>query len=272
VTHRTPLALVAAGLLLTGCAGGVGSCSGGIGSIGFGGDAAAATAVSDGRLLSRPPKTPPPLPLGVTGAQRITLNEGRDGIMYVPRGVTGPVPLFVLLHGATGSAAGITARLDAYALAEELKMVVLAPDSRGRTWDAVGGHFGPDVAYIDRALRSVFLYVPIDPKRIAIGGFSDGASYAISLGLQNGDLFTHVAAFSPGFYVANERRGRPRFYVSHGRRDEILPYEATSAKIVPALEADGYTVRFKAFDGPHTVPAAIAREAFEWIAGKAGAR
>ena len=30
-------------------------------------------------------------------------------------------------------------------------------------------------------------------------GFSDGASYALSLGAANGDLFTHIAAFSPGF-------------------------------------------------------------------------
>jgi len=30
-------------------------------------------------------------------------------------------------------------------------------------------------------------------------GFSDGASYALSVGITNGDLFTHVIAFSPGF-------------------------------------------------------------------------
>ncbi len=103
---------------------------------------------------------------------------------------------------------------------------------------------------------------------MAIGGFSDGASYAISLGLQNGDLFTHVVAFSPGFFVGNQRRGRPIFYVSHGQRDEILSFDNTAGRIVPELEAANYSVRFKEFDGPHTVPAPIAREAFEWIAGK----
>ena len=147
-------------------------------------------------------------------------------------------------------------------------MVILAPDSRERTWDAIRGQFGPDVAFLDKALAKVFETVPIDRKRVAIGGFSDGASYAISLGLQNGDLFTHVAAFSPGFFVGNQRRGRPLFYVSHGKRDEILPFDATSRRIVPELEAANYSVRFKEFDGPHTVPAPIAREAFEWIAGK----
>jgi poly(3-hydroxybutyrate) depolymerase len=43
------------------------------------------------------------------------------------------------------------------------------------------------------------LQCTVDPQRICVSGFSDGASYALSLGLANGDLFTHVAAFSPGF-------------------------------------------------------------------------
>jgi phospholipase/carboxylesterase len=257
----TPL-LAAAGLAVLAAACG----SGGIGAVGFDIEAEAGSPASDGRLLSRPPKTAPPVPT-VTGAQPLGLDRSRDGVLYLPPGLTGPAPLLVLLHGATGSAAGITRRLEALALADELKVVIVAPDSRNRTWDAIGGHFGPDVAFLDTALAKVFETVPIDRKRLAIGGFSDGASYAISLGLQNGDLFTHVAAFSPGFFVGNQRRGRPLFFVSHGRRDAILPFETTSRRIVPELEDAGYSVRFKEFDGPHTVPAPIARDAFEWIAG-----
>jgi phospholipase/carboxylesterase len=267
MTGRTWLALVGAGLLFTGCSGGIGSCSGGIGSIGFGAERIEAMPASDGHLRARRPKAPPPVP-AVTGAQPLGLDSGRDGVLYIPPGLTGPAPLLVLLHGATGTAAGITRRIDAFALADELKMVILAPDSRGRTWDAVGGAFGPDIAFLDRALEKVFALAPIDRKRVAIGGFSDGASYAISLGLRNGDLFTHVAAFSPGFFVGDQRIGRPRFYVSHGRRDEILSFDRTNSRIVPALEEAGYIVRFEPFDGPHTVPPAIAREAFQWILGE----
>jgi phospholipase/carboxylesterase len=239
-------------------------------TIGFGiekAEAEAGSPASDGHLLSRPPKEAPPVP-PATGAQPLGLDSGRDGVIYVPPGLTGPAPLLVLLHGATGTAAGITRRTDAFALADEFKMVILAPDSRDRTWDAIRGHFGPDVAFLEKALEKVFETVPIDRKRVAIGGFSDGASYAISLGLQNGDLFTHVAAFSPGFYVGNQRRGRPIFYISHGKRDEILSFDNTARRIVPELENATYSVRFKEFDGPHTLPAPIAREAFRWIAGE----
>jgi phospholipase/carboxylesterase len=260
MTRRELLAIGAAVVFVSAACG-----SGDFGSVA--GAFEAGSPASEGHLLARPPKDAPPVPTA-TGAQPIGLDSGRDGVIYLPPGLTGPAPLFVLLHGATGSAAGITSRTEAFALADELKMVILAPDSRERTWDAIRGQFGPDVAFLDKALAKVFETVPIDRKRVAIGGFSDGASYAISLGLQNGDLFTHVAAFSPGFFVGNQRRGRPLFYVSHGKRDQILPFDATSSRIVPALEEANYSVRFKAFDGPHTVPASIAREAFEWIAGR----
>ena len=68
-------------------------------------------------------------------------------------------------------------------------MSVLAPDSRGTTWDAIREGFGDDVTFIDRALEHVFARVSIDPARVTVGGFSDGASYALSLGLANGDVF-----------------------------------------------------------------------------------
>jgi len=243
------------------------ACSVACGSntIGFGVDVDAGSPASDGHLLSRPPKTAPALP-AATGAQPLGLDNGRDGVIYVPPGLTGPAPLFVLLHGATGSAEGITRRIDAFALADELKMVILAPDSRDRTWDAIRGQFGPDVAFIDKALASVFAHVPIDKKRVAIGGFSDGASYAISLGLQNGDLFTHVAAFSPGFVIPGATHGKPRFFVSHGTADKILPIDRCSRVIVSRLQKRGYDVTFREFDGGHDIPPAIAREGMTWIA------
>ena len=78
-------------------------------------------------------------------------------------------------------------------------MVLLSPQSQSSSWDVIRGGYGPDVQIMDKALRSVFERYTIDPKRCSIGGFSDGASYALSVGTTNGDLFTHIVAFSPGF-------------------------------------------------------------------------
>ena len=96
-------------------------------------------------------------------------------------------------------------------------------------------------------------------------GFSDGASYALSLGLTNGDLFTHVLAFSPGFMAPRKRRGKPRLFLSHGTRDRVLPIDPCSRRIVPQVRRAGYDVTYREFDGPHTVPDEIAREAVDWF-------
>ena len=204
-----------------------------------------------------------------TGPQTRTLglDPKRDAILQLPsKPAEGPVPLLVLLHGAGGSGAGILKRLGSFA--EEAGIAVLAPDSRGSSWDAIRGDFGPDVAFINRALERVFQTVAVDPQRIVVGGFSDGATYALSLGLQNGDLFRRVLAFSPGFYVGDAIQGKPRLFVSHGTRDEVLPIDRCSRVIVPRLQKSGYDVLFREFDGAHEIPPEIARAGMRWSIGR----
>jgi phospholipase/carboxylesterase len=145
-------------------------------------------------------------------------------------------------------------------------VAVLAPDSRDTTWDAIRRGFGRDVMFVDRALDRVFDTMAIDPARVAAGGFSDGATYALSLGLINGDLFRRVVAFSPGFVIEGAPAGKPRFFISHGTADPILPIEQCSRAIVPALRARGYEVTFREFNGGHEVPPDIAREGLQWVA------
>jgi phospholipase/carboxylesterase len=117
-------------------------------------------------------------------------------------------------------------------------------------------------------LTHVFANYAVDTMRLAVGGFSDGATYALSLGITNGDLFTHVIAFSPGFMVPAAQRGAPRLFVSHGTKDRILSIDACSRRIVRRVREGGYDVRYREFDGGHTVPPAVAREAFDWLTAK----
>ena len=195
------------------------------------------------------------------------LDAKRDAHLQLPsKPAEGPVPLLVLLHGAGGSGAGILKRLGTFA--DEAGIAVLAPDSRASSWDAIRGDFGPDVTFINRALERVFQSVAVDPQRIIVGGFSDGATYAISLGLQNGDLFRRVLAFSPGFYVGDAPQGKPRVFVSHGTRDEVLPIDRCSRIIVPRLQKGGYDVTFREFEGGHEIPADIARAGMRWSIGR----
>jgi phospholipase/carboxylesterase len=198
------------------------------------------------------------------GEHTIGFGGDRDGLLVVPptyRPGT-PVPLAVMLHGAGGHARRVAAL---FSVATELGIIVLAPESRAPTWDAIRGRFGPDIDFLNRALAHTFQRCAIDRRRVAIGGFSDGATYALSVGLASGDLFTHVLACSPGFIVPGPMRGRPAIYISHGTADEILPIARTSRQIESDLQRAGYSVKYHEFNGPHTVPSAIAREAFEWF-------
>jgi predicted esterase len=223
-------------------------------------------AASSGRLTTRPGI--PGEPLG-PGRHALGLATGRDGWIHVPASARAdhPAPLLVLLHGASQRASEWD---PAQALADELGLVLVVPDSRDFTWDVVRGGFGADVAFIDAALSHAFTRCQIDPARVGMGGFSDGASYALSLGLTNGDLVTHVLAFSPGFMDPGEPRGRPHIRITHGTRDAILPIDSTSRRIVPRLKAAGYDVIYEEFAGGHTVTPEIAGRSFRWFAAGGG--
>ncbi|HEU4746974.1 MAG TPA: hypothetical protein VFS56_00625, partial [Gemmatimonadaceae bacterium] len=103
-----------------------------------------------------------------------------------------------------------------------------------------------------------------DPKRIAIEGFSDGASYALSLGLRNADLFTHVIAFSPGFVTIPSVSPGQNVFVAHGRSDVVLP-AARCHRIVARLQRSGCRVSYREFPGGHQVPSDVAAEAVSWL-------
>jgi phospholipase/carboxylesterase len=219
---------------------------------------------SAGRLSARPTADPtaPTIP---TGLLPLGLGGSRDGWLYVPTmyrpGV--PAPLSVKLHGAGGHGrAGLEPFL---AGADAAGLILLGIDARGPTWDLIRGGFGDDVDFLDAALHEVFASCTVDPERVSIEGFSDGASYALSLGLANGELFSKIVAFSPGFMAPGPLQGRPAIFVSHGVNDRVLPIDRCSRRIVPELRVAGYPVDYREFDGGHTVPPDLAAEAEAWV-------
>lgn len=222
----------------------------------------------NGRLTARPRAVATDPTPGLTS---LSIGRERDALLYIPRAAkAGPVPLVVLLHGAGGSAQGIQRRL--FGSSDSTGFAVLVPDSRGPTWDAIRGPYGPDIAFIDSALKVVFSRVRVDPTRVIAAGFSDGASYALGLARINGDLFTRIVAFSPGFVPPGSPTGKPEVFITHGDSDPILPFVATSQRIVLVMRRAGYSVTLKEFVGGHTVPPDLAREAFRWAVSTGNAR
>jgi phospholipase/carboxylesterase len=182
--------------------------------------------------------------------------NGREGVLYLPPGRRTPAPLLVMFHGATQRAERSLVFLRD--LADEVGLLVYAPQSLRRTWDFIEGGYGPDVQSVQAGLDWVFERVAVDVSRLAAAGFSDGAGYALSLGITNGDMFTNVLAWSPGYMRFPAERGSPRIFVSHGVHDRILPIDRCSRLLVPRLRRAGYEVDYIEFDGPHTLPPDIA--------------
>jgi predicted esterase len=224
--------------------------------------------VEPGRRLSSRPM--PNTSLARQGLQPLGLGASRDGLIYIPAAAQkGPVPLIVLLHGAGGSADNW---FGSYGdRAEAAGMALVAPESRGRTWGLFYGARGyegadaGDVAFIDQAFASICDRCPIDPSRVYIAGFSDGASYALSVGLTNGDIFKRVIAFSPGVLTGVDRHGTPEVMISHGSQDEVIHVQNGGALITQLLRDNGYDVYYGEFAGGHEVPSQVSDEAFSWL-------
>lgn len=217
---------------------------------------------ADGRFTARPRSG---VKTTTTGEITLNVDHDRNAILQIPkRAGESPLPLLLMLHGATQTAEDMFWYLGN--TPEEAGVVVLAPKSQGTTWDAIGGSFSEDIDYLNRALERVFETVAVDPSRIAIGGFSDGASYGLSLGLINGDLFSRIIAFSPGFLIEATPHGKPRIFISHGTHDHILPIDRCGRRLAAGLTANGYDVTFREFEGDHEIPEAVARDGMKWLA------
>ena len=218
-----------------------------------------------GSLTARPKNTTP-LYEYKTGLHAHKLDFSRDSLLYVPKNYKPgmPTPLALMLHGAGGEAEHGLNLLKRFA--DDNNIILFAPASLWSTWDVIAKNaFNADVIFIDRALSLVFERYNIDRSHLAIGGFSDGASYALSLGLTNGDLFTHIIAFSPGFYHTIENRGKPPIFISHGVKDSILPIAPCGRRIVTRLRRLQYEINYEEFYGEHEIPEEIFTKAVNWF-------
>ena len=215
---------------------------------------ARADASDTGRLSARP--AAPTLPAPSPGA---SIQMRRNALLYVPKSFTGAaMPLLVMLHGSGGDALSVVH--DFAPSADARGFLLLAPKSRNATWDLRHMPESEDAQIVDEALEQAFAHVAA--SRVGLAGVSDGASFALSLGLANGDLFGDVIAFSAGLFRIRARVGMPRVFLSHGRNDDVLLFEGVQ-RIAATLSGAGYNVMFRPFDGKHEVPPEVLTAALD---------
>ena len=182
-------------------------------------------------------------------------------------------PLFTVLHGA-GRQDEMLAK--AYrAEAEKRQALFLFPRSVRPTWDLIAGGERPDLDFLEYAYALIYRRYPIDPLQQVLIGYSDGASYGLSVGLCNCGLFTALMVWAAGFLVLDPptaerfRKGvperRPRIYLEYGTHDELFDFDTVALPMRENLEKAGFDVTFSVDEGGRHWPSgSFQAEALDW--------
>ena len=230
-------------------------------------------------LTARPSASASGLQIG-----RTALSNGAFAYVPASRG-KGPLPLVVLLHGTGGRADRFLDRF--VADADRNGFILLALQSKASTWDLIPRRegsgplamksgpmmrFGADVARIDAVLGDLYTRAHIDARRSVLLGFSDGASYALSLGLANPQLFASIVALSPGFVTVPARIApSQRIFIAHGRQDRVLSFQVARKDIAGLLIANGLKPKFRSFEGDHRIDEKALSEGLAYALGNGAA-
>jgi predicted esterase len=197
------------------------------------------------------------------GVHALRLQNGQAVVMRVTPGGPAKRALVVVLHGAGSSPEdGLRAFRGAW---NEPGLVLIAPASKGQTWSILRSEQDRDLESVNLALAEAYDRCLVDRTRIAVGGFSDGATYALTLGVSNGDLFPAIMALSPGGVLAGQQVGVPRVFISHGTLDDVLPIAKAGDAVVRQLRKAGYPVTYRRFRGGHEASPATSAAAIRWF-------
>ncbi|MBW2292058.1 MAG: hypothetical protein JRG94_07065 [Deltaproteobacteria bacterium] len=177
-------------------------------------------------------------------------------------------PLFTVLHGA-----GRQDEMLVKACRDEpdrRDAFFLVPRSVEPTWDLIVGGERPDLDFLEYAYDLIYRRYPIDPERQVLIGYSDGASYALSIALSNPQIFEAALCWAAGFVmpdgqaVSSEDR-KPEIYLEYGTHDELFPFEQIALPMKENLTRAGYRVKFSVDDGGRHWPSGTFQpEALDW--------
>jgi phospholipase/carboxylesterase len=166
-----------------------------------------------------------------TGIRHINnARNERGGLsLYIPENLdkSKPAALVMALHGGTGH--GSDMLWSWLREARSRGFVVISPTSQGDTWSIMGDDV--DKPYLLDYLEFASEYFTIDPDRVLLAGMSDGATYALQVGLRSESPFTHIAAFSgvldPLLSINGqfEHAGNRKIYMVHGTLDWMFPID-----------------------------------------------
>ena len=170
-------------------------------------------------------------------------------LVFRPPKRSGPAPAIVALHGRGGTA-------DAFArpwrrVAADLGAVLVVPEGLNPAGNGFDWGVVEQGAYlVRRAIEVAQKKAAIDPSRVVLAGFSNGASQAFVMGLQDPGSWAGILPIA-GFYderVSPVPAGKrlPRFAILNGERDEEA---ANNRRAAAALRSAGAKVKLEIYPG-----------------------
>jgi polyhydroxybutyrate depolymerase len=164
--------------------------------------------------------------------------EGRRAWLAAAAGGGDRRPLVIGLHGGAGNAPGYIDNSQLLAKAPAAGFVAVCPEGTPIPFPTPGDHrvwnSGPeyerasggadDVAFVRRLIEAVGAERPLDPDRIFVTGFSNGAQMAYRLALGLSDRVAAIAPMSGGRLAQGLRPSRPVPVLHvHGTADSVYP-------------------------------------------------
>ncbi len=199
------------------------------------------------------------------------------GVLLTPEAIDPrrQYPLFTLFHGA--------GRMEDFFIRscedqpDRRDALFFIPISVGPTWDLItGDEAQPDVDFLRYAWDLIYRRYPIERERQALIGFSDGASYALSIGLSNPGFFDALLCWAAGFVVV-DRNGfdaeapMPPVYIEYGTHDQLFDFERIALPMKDDLERAGCAVTFSVDEGGRHMPSgSFLDEALDWYFARSG--
>ena len=188
-------------------------------------------------------------------------------------------PLFTVLHGA-GRQDEMLAK--AYRNEPEKRQAFfLIPRSVAPTWDLIASEGREDLDFLEYAYDLIYRRFPIDPLQQVLVGYSDGASYAMSVGLCNSTSFAALIGWAAGFIVLDPPTAeqfevgipepKPRIYLEYGTHDELFDFDTVAIPNRDRLMGAGFDVTFSVDEGGRHWPSGTFHlEALDWYFEGAG--
>jgi len=164
-----------------------------------------------------------------------------------------PLPLVVLLHGWTGTAAAIESHTGFGDKAEREGFVLAVPEGLGRpqAWnvgflDLTGNQHPNDAAFVADLIDQVKKEVGIDPNRVFVAGHSNGAMLAHLVGAKYGDRVAAIGVVAGTIGLPSSQLRvksippavRPvSVMILHGRKDGMVAYDSRAQALLMGIGA-----------------------------------